>query len=335
LEQYLISNTSTVTGRSFTGTLGLYLYVPISTVDAGSDANVDVVVWTSAGPDCQFSQPCVSNPATGTIFDFEAPEVQCDIQGEFMHEFSSFVDNCAYLTDVHYVASEESGLVTDVLKRYCDLYQPGETATTNENLVYRPATYNGTLTPVYRGTVQRALLDMFMFRRGGVSQKKMLVPTAATPTNTGQFVAQFLTGSLPSGMYSAQGNAMVVHARQDQMFEYSLPYTWIYPYYAQYDTPTAIQRFSPGNTVPYDLRLTLAYASFGCSVPPGTTVQNYTAVRDDFSVGYLIPPVFYSGSSLREKKPMPVLNLKDLAPKRFIALKPKPQKLGFFQLVGK
>jgi len=133
---------------------------------------------------------------------------------------------------------------------------------------------------------------------------------------------------------------------QQDSFEYSLPWTFNLPYMAYMDVPPAFPAgIYPGQDTVYGPILTaqnaFAYAYFAAAPPAtGMQVQNYVCARDDFAVGYLIPPLYYSGVYTVDKVvSRPKLRLKDLTPSRqkkpFFTLAalpaPKPdQKVGFF-----
>jgi len=265
------------------GTVLIKLYDPIASVDTTTDPVIDLVVWTAAGPDCQFSQ--IQIP-TQDLFGYPTEPVrQSDVQEAFKSEFPSFLNNCTYLVDNHYTTSEHTEYVTDVFKRYVD-YIPPPGMSGQFSVVYSPAPTS----------VQATLLSAFKFRRGGTSFKIFFPVTPSSTAGppikaqgSGTCAVQLgaSVGDVPLASLSAQGNSMFVQRSSEDQIEFSVPFNWSLPYYVQGKyTPAVADTLFDGTSISYmDYNM---WASIYTTNPQSS--QQYTCARDDFVVGMLQPP---------------------------------------------
>jgi len=262
------------------GTMVVKLYDPIASVDTTSDPVIDLVVWSAAGPDCQFVNPTFSH-----VNDFLWPgdaEKQSDIHEDFQKEFPSFLDGCTYLVDNHYCVSETTEYVVDVLKRYATCSGGPGTAMP---LDYAPS----------GNSVQTILLSAFKFRRGGVMYKVLTyeTPVAATTvpsitqTTSGAYAVQLGYGAGGGvATFAAYGNAQFIQCDQRDVLDFSIPWNWVLPFSSQgsYTPQSGDPLFSSVFFPSDDNRATYATTNKQSSFI-------YTAVRDDYQIGMLQPPL--------------------------------------------
>jgi hypothetical protein len=268
----------------------------IVTNDTSLTPSIDLVMFSAAGPDCQFSAPVydayrmdysypnnISAPPKKKQVDGkkeEAPlvkktglnrsfrglkffdmERQCSINEEFKKEFSPFLMDCEYLTDSHHVTSETTLYVTDLLKRY----QQCSALTLTSGVGTLPALY----TPD-ASTLGYLISRCFLFQRGGVRYKFV--------ENSEKFMC-VAYGIAPTG-WSGQltGNGSLVAASPSAM-EMSISVPWI-------------------QQIPYASQLiNIENVMLDCNVYYNTTLDSlnvYTAARDDFQLGFLVAPDVYS-----------------------------------------
>lgn len=275
----------------------------IVTNDTSITPSIDLIVFSAAGPDCQFSVPVYNgfrmtysypNNLAPTTKKTEPPKLapgkqeekekeppskarslmrsfkglkfiemerQSSVVGDFRKEFPPFLMDCEYLTDSHHVTSETSLYVTDVLKRYMNALP----VTMVSSVGNMPATYQPD--PYTLGWI---LARSFLFQRGGVrykfvenDQKFMSVMYGPTPTAWTGF---------------ANGNATLLGASPAAMeLDVSVPWMQDVPYQSvliNLEQPT--------------LDVALYYTD------DITALSIYTAVRDDFQLGFLVPPDVYN-----------------------------------------
>jgi len=287
------------------GSMFFSLYTPIMSVDTATDASIDVCMWTAAGPDCQFSQPIGTEqfvygditgptPRTGKmkiITKQKVPiprakhpngcqcqlctsEPQCDIQAAFRKEFPPIVEGCGYMTDNHYVVSENTVHITDVLKRFTTYTPPVGT-----NLVsdFEPAPQ----------TLACQLISAFLFTRGGVNYK--IVSPQLVSDNRSLITVKFNTAMSGSeGPLSATGGAFILSGQPTDQLDVSVPWGATVPYY---------QNYLVSNVQSYTAKLYQQNMA--------VTPQYYTAVRDDYVLGWLIPPLLFGGVPQRKSLQAP------------------------------
>ncbi len=273
-----------------TGTIVVKLYDPIASVDTTTDPAIDVVAWIAAGPDVQFN-----NPVSTTMDTFHWPgafQKQADLHADFQNEFPSFLNGCTYLVDNHYCVSESAEYVTDVLKRYCTYEyvqgHPGELL-----LEYTPAT----------NSVQALLLSAFRFYRGGTMYKLITPrtpPAGVSQASSGTISVQLGLGfgDVPASFVST-GNSHIVSTSQDDVLDVTVPWNWVLPYASR-------TLFSPTIGDPlFDGTWGQSGTGYSATVF-STNVQNhyvYTAVRDDFLLGMLQPPIARVAPTKTSRKP--------------------------------
>jgi len=236
---------------------------------------IDVVVWMAAGPDCQFINPVASH-----LTDFQWPTEahrQSDIHESFQSEFPSFLNGCSYLVDNHYCVSETAEYVTDIFKRYV-------TCAASYPLVYTPVA----------GSIQSYFLSAFKYRRGGVMYK---IITNRTPTSqTTVPVSQTTSGSTavqlghgPAGAsasFNSRGNAHFVQCSQEDVVDFTVPWNWVLPFMIDGKCSPSL-----GDPMFEDLWPGSSDGDATVLSTSPQTVYAYTAVRDDFLIGFLQPPV--------------------------------------------
>jgi hypothetical protein len=238
------------------GYIQLSVYNDIVTSDSSTDPNIDVAVWMSAAPDCQFSYPVYQGLYNDAPRRFRP---QCDIQQSFTRTFPPFVENCTMYTDQHYCTSEVSDLLTDQLKRFQLSYVPTAVGQT------QPVGYQYTPS---ESTIGWAINNAFVFRRGGVLYRFLRKDKVASPViQTAYFegpTAEFVPGS---------GEAYIQSGNVDATFSIALPWVEEVPYTSQTD---------------YSVRMAVYAFTTTDTDPDFPTV--FCAVRDDFELGWLVAP---------------------------------------------
>jgi len=294
-------------------------------------------VWVAAGPDVQFSSPSNPSPGSGTLwqganYDPDTISRQCDIVDAFKYEFPPFVDGCSYATDNHYVTSETSEYVTDILKRYVKYTvgtQPPGLTNNQLPLEYTPAP----------NTLQWLLKNCFAFHRGGVSYKLYLprtpVNNSGAQTTSGSITVRYDEPSLGTNEIF-DGSAAIIQGDSADQMDISVPWMWWLPYYqltpGQSPSQPNTADLMYGGVYPNTSQLQCAQYSYSSGVTP----LFYTCVRDDYSVGFLQQPPL-TPALLGEKGKMKPTNwhkhhasvlrenAKKLDAKSFV-----PLKAGFF-----
>jgi hypothetical protein len=276
----------------------MQLYDAIASVDSVADPTIDVVVWTAAGPDCQFSRV---EQVSGTYFrDIswgDRVKKQCDIQESFTYEFPAFVPGCTYTTDNHYVTSETTERVTDVLKRYV-----------NASLAALNLNPTGSLPMEYNplaNTVQWQLKSGFLFHRGGVSYKLVCprpYPTGGGPV-TGVFAVRLGLPALGSDNYVLDGGSSVIQGAETDEVSFTIPWFWYLHYYQVGSTQTAIEDpMFPSLNVVFPSNFAQYTVTTSGSSPQAPYV--YTCVRDDYQVGFLHYPLLNTIEKDRKLAPL-------------------------------
>jgi hypothetical protein len=252
----------------------------IVTNDVTITPSIDMVIFSSAGPDCQFSGPVsdgfqmwyaypnnivAPTPRRRTPLrasDFDKMEKQSNVQMDFKKEFEPFVMDCEYLTESHHTTSETSLYVTDVMKRY----QLAVTSSLGE--------VSGTLPSEYKpdpSTLGYFLSRCFLFARGGIKYK-LVEQTAKT--------LSINWGPRASGWTGEPGGAacFVTKGLDAEEFSVAVPYMDQQPYIS-----TVIPSFC----------LPLVPITLHSGGQHFDNYQFYVAVRDDYQLGFLIPPDIY------------------------------------------
>jgi hypothetical protein len=258
--------------------------------DAAGDTNIDFVIYSAATADCQFVDPLLIH----SIYSYTSLKAvpQSDIHAEFKRSFRPFVEDSRIITEDHEMASETTALVTDVMKRY----QAATYAATgiNQNVVsldYAPSS----------GTIGAVLNDAFLYSRGGVSYK-ITAYQAASPGDFFQPIS-VAVDRLPDGHLSsnpaglALGESVLYNLPSATVFDFSVPWMFGLPY-------LATRNFSTGETANVSVGADGNYNSSSLSTL-------YTCVRDDYEVGFLIPPdpsnyTYTPPSQQKARKPKPI-----------------------------
>jgi hypothetical protein len=251
------------------------VYNPLVASDASVDATIDLVTWVSAASDCQFALPC----HTTNIFSYPnaAPVVpQCDIRTEFENTFEPFVEGCSELTDQKLVNAEYSDSILDVLKRY-QLYSTSWVYTTPVSLDFVPSS----------ATLASTLASLFLFHRGGVSYRTQ----NTDPTKISGLIVNYACSSA-IGVVSgeAQGQPFINITQQDGEANFSVPWYCNVPY--------ILRNASGASCGGYNTTQQSIYTSqYGPLSTTGGASLVHICVRDDYAVGFLIPPFPPGGSS--------------------------------------
>jgi hypothetical protein len=204
----------------------------------------------------------VDGPEAGATY-------QCDVAQEFSQTFPPICPPAAFYTDNHAASSEVSNLVTDVMKRY---QAAVINTSTIGDLTYLVCPLDYSPKP---GSVGYILDKCFMYQRGGVSYKAEYLPwsTVSTTESLPFNVVASYTNLYPPQI-GAVGNPEIHNVPRDHAFDFSLPWYYNLPY-----IPTTT---STGVT-----------SSLFVGPSASTIISNvsmYTAVRDDYEVGFLLAP---------------------------------------------
>ncbi len=293
--------TDFIPNSNIMGSLDIALYPGTNIM--GSDCTVtnkiSCAVWIAAAPDCQFALPQLPLEyiIKGAPPEFpkrktsrgkpqprfrRSPQLQCSITEKFNRVFPPFVANCTFYTDNHYCMSEVSGRVVDLLKRYQEVE--------NSAIVSGPL-YPQNYIPA-SSTIGYFLSRCFLFWRGGVMYKFI-----GTTLNTGfsHFALWTNPGTLGIAPLNACGSPFIQQPLNPQDdFSVTMPYISVVPYQlmlpeGEYD-------------IFYDDHLFVTFTNR--DTPPITPLNYpYTAVRDDYQVGWLIaPPEYEAGVYLAKNK---------------------------------
>jgi len=246
------------------------LSTSITTSDATVAPQINYVVWTAADVDCQFSNPF---PANSFHYALSSARPQTNIQTSFKTTFAPFVEGCSELVDNHMVTSETSNYITDVLKRY---QYTGSTPATGFPLDYDPDD----------ASLGYFLNSAFVFCRGGVSYKVVRIPGTGDTTYPINYVAGYQLNDDPSILPIALGQAYISSGLTQNQFDFSVP--WLY-------------------NLPFTLvnERTAQFAQVTINITPtdNSNFRFFTAVRDDYMLGFLRPPPELSPSPLAPAKP--------------------------------
>jgi len=253
--------------------VALYPGTSIIATDATLTNTISLVAWISAGPDCQFSGP---QPPVDYIYEPAAAQKQSGILEKFDQTFAPFVQDCSYYTDNHFCVSETSGSVIDTFKRYVSI-DPVAPLAGNYPLYYSPD----------QQSLQATLASCFLYWRGGIMYKRIRLLA-----NDSVIQARWNTpNTLTFGSYSALGAPYIVQSSQEAEFDVTMPYMALVPFQTRIT-------FGIYPTQTYN---TLSYQDL--SNTGGTAINGliYTAVRDDYQVGWLIAPVKVNTSLLKDE----------------------------------
>jgi len=281
--------------------------------DTSTDANIDMVVYQAMGPDFQVAYPCTNTKfvdpyALITNLSLrkkqkkeKKPKPQSHIDAEFCRSFPSIIDNCMMYADAQVVTSETTHTVKDIFRRYVDAQiRPHQTFPT----AYTPAT----------NSVQYLFFGCFLFYRGGVNYKVIHEINALPPEDlsssapTTMFAGLCPTGEAPTALIgqTAIGGAYIEQAQTGGELAIAVPWTNNIAYYQRnvYDTsttPEGVALWDPDNAEYENQTNQYQYAT----MQQGVQDHVVCCVRDDFEVGFLIPPEPLSLSRKKEKKRAP------------------------------
>jgi hypothetical protein len=271
------NNTSGLTGIP-TAYLLISVYNPLVASDASVDAFIDLVTWQSAASDCQFALP---GQRTDVFAWPNSPSVvpQCDIRSEFENTFDPFVAGCTELTDQKFVNAEYSDSILDTMKRY-------QLCSTNwANTEPLPLDFSP-----HPSTLSSTLASLFLFHRGGVSYRAQ--NNGADLNGT---VMNYAFRTSPSAFAAeALGQPFINVCQQDFESNFSLPWYCNVPY--------VIRNGSPAATGNYQSTGQGAYITQYGPVNVASQSVVHTCVRDDYAMGFLIPPFPPGGSSASAPK---------------------------------
>lgn len=280
----------------------------IVTNDVTVQPSIDMVVWYAAGPDFQWSgltgdvdvidysypnnpsslarrirdrknrriaKKSLSKALTSPDSTFHLVQKQASIQEEFKVSFQPFIQDCEYLTDSHHVTSESTLYVTDILKRY-QRFQPILDPETGNTTIYDlPITYSP-----YQNTVGYFFTRFFLFSRGGMRYKFLDQDNQNYYTTWGSLNSGN-GGSIPSAWSgSPNGQAMYTFTTSDSI-EFSITVPWIG------NVPFMSDKIAMGTS---PLNAAQGASITASNLSPLTSGQWTTAVRDDYTLGYLIAP---------------------------------------------
>jgi len=251
-----------------TAYLLISVYNPLVASDASVDAFIDLVTWNAASSDCQFALP---GQTTGI---FQYPNAagivpQCDIRSEFQSTFDPFVLGCSELTDQKFVNAEYSESILDVMKRY-QLYSTNWPYSTNLTTDFAPDS----------STLSSTLASLFLFHRGGVSYRARNNDNTKVSGSVINYA--FLTAD---GNFSpnATGQPYIEIAQQDTEANFSIPWYCNVPYIVRGASTPACGGYNTTNQ-------SIFLSQYGpLSTAAGASLV-HTCVRDDYAVGFLIPP---------------------------------------------
>jgi len=180
------------------------------------------------------------------------------------------VENVQIFTDDHQIMSETTLLVTDLMKRYqiSSVTAPSGGTPWQAPLDYSPA--NGTLGAAFNAA--------FLYSRGGTMYKVQCRPTITqNPAITN---VKVIASMAPSSV--ATGASMVQFVDDLSVAEFTVPWFFTKPYAETLNT-----------TVPVYGSFFVYYGSVQVDAgsPVGVAWPDvFTAVRDDYQVGYLTAP---------------------------------------------
>jgi len=259
-------------------TLQASVLTQIITNDLSVTPSIDMIVFSACGPDMQVSLPIPTIPyeytypnvttlprrRSFTTSKAKAKKVvkQCDISQEFKNTFAPFVMDCEYFTDSHASTSENPMYITDMMKRY----QNGKNNGT-------PGVY-----PMYDPDVNThswAFAQSFMYCRGGHKVKMVSIDDV----NSVRYTVDHALDLTIHNNYTGKPS-VIAHdpsSATTPAFEVSVSA----PYY---------------NRMPYFNRIggvnnpTPAALTIVTNGRPTAQYQVYSAARDDFQLGFLVPP---------------------------------------------
>lgn len=252
----------------------------IVTNDTTVTPHVTMIVYSAAGPDSQFSMPITPEPITYIYPDSSVTRVgkyeikkHASIRKEFEATFEPILMDCTYLSDQRHVTSETSIYITDLLKRY----QTAGGVPPLTGAWVLPGDYR----PV-EGSIGYFLQSMFLFYRGGIKYKFVDVSAAS-------LVVTYDGVTLDPDTWTGQGyGAPTLWASPSTNFELSFAVPWIniVPYSSQ----------ALGDNTSFPSQPTPVMTNFSGSMTYAD-VNMLVAVRDDYQLGFLIPPSWTASSS--------------------------------------
>jgi len=237
----------------------------IVTNDTTIPPSIDMVIYSAAAPDCQFSLLVPPQPSQYAYPNVVAPPKskvrrQSDISKEFAVTFNPFVMDCEMLTDQHHVTSETTMYATDVLKRYINT--PAPTLTNNMGV------FPGEYSPV-KSTPQYLFSRMFLAHRGGMRLKMITTDNPILVASVYGSYAATWNGALNGTPSLVSTPTNSVELSISCPWYYSVPWRW-------FDSQLTIGPLPPVSIY------------YGGANPD--EFLTFTAVRDDYIMGFLIPP---------------------------------------------
>jgi len=326
------------------------LYDKIATVDGTADPTIDLNVWVAAGPDCQFAVPfvyrfeVVNRSTWFSQTNYAPPEVregrvpatkreatfnpgrmvdrslyvhkQSDILEDFKYEFEPFVMGCEYLVDNHYVMSETTEYVTDILKRYQSTTPTIYSAALSIPVNALPIDYVPD-----PGTLGAQIVSAFMFYRGGTSYKLIAPKITTNNVTSGTFTVRQGDPVNAWTIWLADGSATIMQLDAQDCMDVSVPYHCQFPYLQQGMYLACLPDPLPGMTT---LNNYQAYGMYRTTTLGSNNVF-YTAVRDDFALGFLrFPTHMFAPLTAERKEPRWLSGLEDF--EHIAMAKPKSAK---------
>lgn len=279
--------------------LQISILTSIVSSNTTSAPSIDMVIWSAAGPDVQFAVPIVPQGFTygfpnqsfpkqkqlsrsvrseQSDEDFElvtkpptqvrrnvapkrvAPQMrdvvlQADVHEVFKQTMPPFLEGCMEYTDHHYVAGEQTEWMLDLMKRY----QSYSVAAPSANTML----LNGYYSP-YVDTLGHFISRFFYFRRGGI---RYVISNPGSGDNVSSIA---LDDGTTTELY-ASGTAFVLGSDTAPLMV-TCPWVDIVPFRQLDDisNPTSgVYQLTASNNL--------------------VNTVIYTAVRDDYQVGYLYP----------------------------------------------
>jgi len=277
--------------RAFNNALHTIVVFPISefiSTDSATETSITMVAWTAAAEDVQFAffdraTACTYGYPNVTLSSTKKQEFvmlgdrvqkQCHIISEFEKPFRPFLEGSNMMVDNNRCVSFQAGRVVDLIKKYQTYSLTVADSIANINCYIDGDT----------GTANWMVRRMFLFHRGGVKFK-------CTVTNaggiTGAMGPSFDMNATSSPLDGPFGQPFYAHIPStDNEDSIAIPYLSPYPFLNILRNET----FS---------------AQLNISLVGGSILQTFLAARDDYELGFLIPPPVASGVRRSVGKPKP------------------------------
>jgi len=198
------------------------------------------------------------------------------IMDSFSKTFQPFLQDTKYASDGHHVTSEVGARVTDYLKRYqvAQTPLPQYTNSTSLGAYFYPGIY----TPAI-DSIGYALQSVFAFQRGGVKYKIVPNPGETSPA-TGPETTGISWGPSYNAAYASGNAGLAFNYPSVGELSFAIPWIGNVPFIA------AVQ---PGTYTSDNGTRTPAGAATTQLLAGVEATYVYTAVRDDFTLGFLCP----------------------------------------------